>query len=175
MQPQCTVEGADIATQSSVGTSTRMLSNRPSLSSYSTFPLWLLPTWILSAAARSTASRSALRHSFCEYVVSPRRPISRPKETPAEKISAISGSATTHASLSLPCRAFQLWVILVCSASFPQSSYSVPLPNLLHIDPNFLDLGARAVLLQGTVCQIILRFTCMNQRSAALRVNSGKR
>src|ERR1700741_1299902 len=38
-----------------------------------------------------------------------------PKATPAAKISTISGSATTHASLSRP-SAFQLSVIFACSA-----------------------------------------------------------
>src|SRR5580704_12017286 len=69
------------------------------------------------AAAFSIASRNALRHSSGVYAGSGRlrRPAFRPNTTPAVKISTISGSATAHASLVRP-SAFQLWVILACSA-----------------------------------------------------------
>jgi hypothetical protein len=58
-----------------------------------------LPSFSSRAAALSVASRNALRHSSGEQAWSlrPRLPISLPEVTPAENISTISGSATTHA------------------------------------------------------------------------------
>src|SRR3974377_988650 len=106
-----------------------------------------------SDAARSTASRSAFLPSSCEDEPSPRRAVSWPKEPPAEKISTISGSATTQASLSRP-SALQLWVSRACSAFISAKLLLCAIAGSPGAQVG-LESTFRTGLALGIVCQIL--------------------